>query len=116
GGGPGGGLAQIFGAIGENSDEGIRVTRIFPDRAADKARLEEGDLITLVDGTKLTEMQQLTDLVRDKKEGDKITLQVSRGEGDKKETKEIVVVLELPGSNRLRPWTFMYAGQQPNIQ
>jgi S1-C subfamily serine protease/photosystem II stability/assembly factor-like uncharacterized protein len=112
GGGGGFGAAQLLGAITENAEGGLRVSRLFEDRLADKAGIVEGDIIQQIDAKPLTESTQLLDILREHREGDKVTLKVKRD----KETKEIALTLEAPGTvSRTRPWTFMYAGQQPNV-
>ncbi len=107
------GLATVLGFFGEETEGGIRVTRIFDERAAEKAGLQDGDIIQAVDTKPVSGMPQLTDIVRTRKEGDKLALKVLR----EKETKDITLTLESPeGGNKNRPYAFMYGGQAPNVQ
>jgi S1-C subfamily serine protease len=52
---------------------------VDPDSPAEKAGLRAGDLITAVDGASVDENHSLSDLIRAKKPGEKVTLSVLRG-------------------------------------
>src|SRR5262245_50809902 len=106
-------VAGVIGFFGEETEGRVRVARIFEDRTAEKAGLQEGDLIKEIDKKPVADMQQLVELVRPHKDGDKLTLKVLRD----KETKELTLTLESPeGGNRTRPYAYMYGGQAPNVQ
>jgi len=108
----GSGLGALLGATTEAADEGLRLDRLFDDRVAQKAGLEEGDVLLEMDGKAIADEEGLVEILRDKSDGDKVTFKVAREE----ETREVVVTLEAPGGgNRTRPYEFMYAGQQPNL-
>ena len=72
-------LAETFGL---KTPEGALVTKIEKDSPAEKAGLREGDVITALDGKKVTSSVSLPILVSAMKPGDKATLTVVR---DKKE-------------------------------
>lgn len=58
---------------------GALIQAVEPDTPAEKAGLKPGDLITAVDNTPVDERQRLVDLIRAHKPGDKVTLNVLRG-------------------------------------
>lgn len=73
--------------------EGELVREVVRDSSADNAGIEVGDIITEFDEQKLTEQNQLTDLIRNKKVSDKVKIKYFRN----KETKEVDVTLgEVP--------------------
>jgi S1-C subfamily serine protease len=63
---------------------------VVPGSPADKAGLEENDIILEVDGEKITEKRGLAEIIRNKKVGEKVKLKVLK-DG---EEKNIEVVLE----------------------
>src|SRR5207248_3561735 len=100
---------------------GLKITRVFDERAADRAGLREGDLLKAIDGKPFTGSAGAIELLRGRKDGDRVTLTVGR-EGEPKDL-QLNLVLEAPaggggggGGSRKRPWGFMYGGQQPNVQ
>jgi S1-C subfamily serine protease/photosystem II stability/assembly factor-like uncharacterized protein len=108
--------SEVFlGIQGEDGPEGgARLTRITEDGPAQKAGLEEGDVIQAIDAQKIADYEAVTAAIRTRKAGDKLKLTVLRGA----DTKEIEVTLEpRPGGpSRTRPYSFSYGGQSPNIQ
>jgi S1-C subfamily serine protease/photosystem II stability/assembly factor-like uncharacterized protein len=114
GGGRGGVLGAYFGAFVRDQESSGRpeIMRLTEERPAEKAGLQEGDLITECDGVEIKEAAAFTDLVGAKREGDTIALKVER---DKKPV-EVSVKLESAAATRLRPYTALYAGQMPNVQ
>jgi S1-C subfamily serine protease/photosystem II stability/assembly factor-like uncharacterized protein len=116
GGGRGGGgvLTNYFGATVRDQERAGRpeIARLLEDRPAEKAGLQEGDLILECDGTEIKETTALTELIGAKKEGDSIALKVER---DSKPV-EVSVKLESAAATRLRPFSGLYAGQMPNVQ
>jgi S1-C subfamily serine protease/photosystem II stability/assembly factor-like uncharacterized protein len=117
GGSAGGPLGQLLGAAGEDIEGGgVRLVRIFEDRLAQKVGLNEQDVLKQLDGKDIADVDQLVERIGEHKEGDKVTLKIERGEEGKKESKDIAVTLEPPGGARTRPYTYMYSGQQANVQ
>ncbi len=57
-----------------------QVQSVVPDSAADEAGMEEGDLITKVDGTRIRTFQQLVVAIAHYSPGDEIELEVQRGD------------------------------------
>lgn len=82
-------LAVDYGALiirGENQDE----LAVIPGSPADKAGLEEYDIILEVDGEKVETGSSLSRLIRSKSAGDKVTLKIL----DDGEEREVTVTLE----------------------
>ena len=56
------------------TNDGIYVAKVLDDGAAADAGLEEGDVITAVDGQKVTKMAELQEILATKRPGDKVVL------------------------------------------
>ncbi|MBO7645663.1 MAG: trypsin-like peptidase domain-containing protein [Prevotella sp.] len=56
------------------TNEGVYVAKVIDDGAAADAGIEEGDVITAVDGQKVTKMAELQEILATKRPGDKVTL------------------------------------------
>ncbi|MBW8883926.1 MAG: PDZ domain-containing protein, partial [Planctomycetia bacterium] len=126
-GGRGGGAGGAGGATGQPRSDvylgiqgtdgpegGAKLTQISESGPAEKAGLEDNDIVQAIDGQKIADYQALVTAIGARKAGDKLKLTVLRGS----EAKEIEVTLEnRPGGpTRTRPYTFSYFGQSPNIQ
>jgi len=64
-------------------DAGVLVGGVEPDSPAAKAGIEVGDIITRAGGERLESVQELTRMVRDKKTGDTLKIEVSRNHATK---------------------------------
>src|SRR5262249_54050687 len=90
----------------------LRIARVFEERAAEKAGLQDGDVIKEIDGKPVADMQQVFELLKTRKLDDKIPIKYLRD----KEAKDTVLTLESPeGTSRTRPYSYMYGGQAPNV-
>jgi len=78
-----------LGVAGENAEGGAKLTQITPDSPAAKAGLKVGDIVKTADKKPITKYEELTELIRSHKVGDKLTLVIVRD----KETREITVTL-----------------------
>src|SRR5262249_45165172 len=85
-------LAALLGVLSEDAEGGVKLTRLLEERPAEKAGLREGDLLKEVDGKPVTAAEQVVELLRHRKDGDKVALKLAR-EG---ETKEVTLTLEAP--------------------
>jgi S1-C subfamily serine protease len=72
-------------------EQGAIVQRVYEDSPASAAGLEEGDVITAIDGEPIVSPQALADAIAEREPGDKITLTVYQSEGE--EEREVQVTL-----------------------
>ncbi len=117
GGGRGGRQAPAsvyLGLQGEDAEGGVKLTQITDEGPAEKAGLQEGDIVQAIDGKKVAAYDEVIERIRASKEGDKLALSILRGA----ETKEVAVTVEnRPGGpSRTRPYSFSLGGQSPNVQ
>lgn len=91
-GGGGGSMRTLglFGAFGEDADEGLKISTIFPESAAQKAGIQAEDIITEFDGKKSQSWEDLLEQLGSKNAGDKVKVKYIR----LGESKEIEVTLE----------------------
>ncbi len=61
-------------------EHGIMVVEIVDDSPAEKAGLEEGDIITDVDKEPIENISDLYSLIRSRKPGDKVKIDIARGD------------------------------------
>lgn len=73
--------------------EGVKISSLEEDGAAEKAGLEEGDIIVKIDGKKVTSIEDLTGALEYYAEGDKATLTVKYADGREYKEKEVEVTL-----------------------
>lgn len=74
----------LLGVSTDKTEEGVRITNVSDESAAEKAGLKEGDIITKIDDTKISTPEDLVKAIGQHKPGDKITVSYKR---DKKEQK-----------------------------
>ncbi len=72
------------------TNEGIYVAKVVDDGAASDAGIQEGDVITHINGQKVTKMAELQEIVATKRPGDKITVKYLR----KKKEHTVTVTLK----------------------
>jgi S1-C subfamily serine protease len=72
-------------------EQGAIVRRVFEDSPASAAGLEEGDVITAIDGEPVESPQALADAIAEHEPGDEITLTVYQRDGE--EEREIEITL-----------------------
>jgi S1-C subfamily serine protease len=78
-------------AFPEGVEQGAIVKRVYEDSPASAAGLQEGDVITAIDGKPVESPQTLTEAIAERKPGDKITLTVYQR--DSEEEREVQVTL-----------------------
>ncbi len=76
-----------------NMPVGFYISKITENSGADKANLEIGNIITEIDGNKVTSMDDLTSVIYDKKKGDTVKLKISYASGRDYKEKEVEVTL-----------------------
>ncbi len=86
-------LQEITTSMGKalqlDDGQGVMVSEIVDDSAADKAGLQDGDVILEFDGKKMESHKQLTRAIRKTSPGDKIELVILRAGHEKKLTVEM---------------------------
>ena len=83
------GQSPFLGVQGEPEAKDARIAKVYPNTPAEKAGLQVGDVILKFDGDEITDFASLSELVGDKAPGDKVKLEVKRGD----ETIKIDVVI-----------------------
>jgi S1-C subfamily serine protease len=61
---------------------GVRVSGVVPDSPAAKAAIREGDVITRVNGTAVSSLQEYSNLLRTLAPGQRVTVVIRRGAED----------------------------------
>jgi photosystem II stability/assembly factor-like uncharacterized protein len=114
----GGGFAGVaaFGAIGEDVESGAKLTRILEDSPAERAKLEENDVIRAVDKKPVDGFQELLRMIGERSEGDKVTLRVLRGADEKNVILEVGSATALGLAAARRPFGSGLGGQEENAQ
>ena len=73
--------------------QGVYVSSVSAGSGAANAGLQEGDIITAVDSTKISSMTELQSALKSYKAGDKVTLTVARQSGRQYEESKVEVTL-----------------------
>jgi photosystem II stability/assembly factor-like uncharacterized protein len=105
----------FLGLNGEAGSDGLRLTALAPNGPGVKAGLKVGDILLTIDKNKVTDPRQLFRVIRGKRPGDKLTLEVIQG----KETKNVVLTLGTAlgrGGQPQRPFSGGLGGQRENAQ
>jgi S1-C subfamily serine protease len=76
------GPTAFIGLSVQNTPEGIAVGSVVPSSPADKAGLQQGDLLTTVDGTQITDFNSLRTVLFSKHPGDTVTVDYTDGLGN----------------------------------
>ena len=72
---------------------GFYISKIVENSGADKAGIEIGNIITEIDGQKVTDFSVLTNVIYEKKKGDTVKVKISYTSGRQYKEKEIEVTL-----------------------
>lgn len=65
-------------SLGNGAQQGVAVIAVTPESAAEKAGLQQGDIIITIDGKELHSPQEVTEMIQSKKVGDNISVLFSR--------------------------------------
>lgn len=76
--------AQIAARLGAEVDEGVVVLRVVAGGPAEAAGIEEGDILTSLDGEEIRTVEDFLAALRGKEPGDRVTVTLVRG-GDEQE-------------------------------
>src|SRR4030042_6236297 len=69
---------ELLEFLGVKEESGLLVNRLTKDGPAEKAGLKVGDVVARCDGKKVATVGELSELVQDKKKGDKVKLEIIR--------------------------------------
>src|SRR5262249_6330266 len=92
GGGPAPPPPAFLGITGEDADDGARITQVVPNTPAAKGGLKPGDVVIAAGTQRVEDFFDLTEALRGKKGGEKLSLRVRRD----KMTQEIAITLDNP--------------------
>ncbi|HEV8378703.1 MAG TPA: PDZ domain-containing protein, partial [Tepidisphaeraceae bacterium] len=101
------------GINGEEAEGGVRLTTIADNSPAAKAGLKSGDIVTSAEGKELDKYEELVELIRAHKPGDKLDLKIKSGEASRD------VALTLADRSQVattRPSFGNLGGQIENVQ
>lgn len=72
---------------------GFYIQKTTPGSGAEKAKLEKGDIITEIEGKKVESLEDIQDVIYDKRKGDQVKLKISYPNGRNYEIKDVTVTL-----------------------
>lgn len=84
-----GGNKAVLGISMENAEGGAKVTEVTKESAAEKAGLKAGDIITKIDDNKIDANHSITEAIKGKKPGEKISITVLRDGKEQKLSAEL---------------------------
>jgi serine protease Do len=79
----------MLGVVTDKTDNGVKISEVNDESAANKAGLKEGDVITKVDDKKIEDPDDLTKVIRSHKPGDKVSITYLRDKKEQKATAEL---------------------------
>lgn len=79
----------MLGVTTDKTEEGARVQSVTKESAAAIAGIKEGDIITKIGSTKITDPDVLSETIKEKKPGDKVDVYVLRDKKEQKLTAEL---------------------------
>ena len=74
--------------------EGFYVSKITEDGNASKSELEIGNIITEIEGNKVTSIETIRKVLNKKEKGDRVTLKIKYASRNEYKEKEITVTLD----------------------
>ncbi|HMU45564.1 MAG TPA: PDZ domain-containing protein [Chitinophagaceae bacterium] len=86
----------MLGVTTEKTEDGVKVSDVTKESAAEKIGLKEGDIITKIDDQKISDPDDLSKAIRDHKPGDKVKVTYKR---DKKEQTATAELTKWKGMN-----------------
>jgi Type II CAAX prenyl endopeptidase Rce1-like/PDZ domain len=72
------GNTPVLGIQGEAGPQGCRVTAVAPGRAAEKVGIRQGDVITAIDGQPIASFEDVRQMTRQRRVGDRVVVSVLR--------------------------------------
>lgn len=79
----------MLGVMTDSDDKGARITSVNKESGAEKAGLKKDDIITKIDDTKIEDAEDVSQIIRKHKPGDKINITILRGGKEQKLTAEL---------------------------
>lgn len=79
----------MLGVVTADDDAGAKIQSVSKQSAAEKAGLKKDDVITKIDGSKVSNPDDVTKAIRSKKPGDKVSMEVLRDGKTQKLTAEL---------------------------
>jgi len=79
----------MLGVNTQDNDKGAEIESVTDESAADKAGLKKGDVITMIGDKKIEEADDVTEAIRSKKPGDKVSITYLRDGKEQKATAEL---------------------------
>jgi serine protease Do len=98
----------MLGVVTEKDEKGAKVTDVTEESAAEKAGIKEGDVITKINDAGINNPDELSEVIRKQKPGDKVTVTLLR---DKKEQKVSAELGKFKGTN-----AFAIAPKMPDMK
>ncbi len=113
-----------LGFLAFEMEDAVRIFRVTEGSAAEKAGIQQGDVVTAVGDKKIQTAAEITDLIREKKVGEKMKVTVTR-EGKPLTVETAVAQRQAPpgggfggrgGAEPNRPYGAQLGGQAENLQ
>lgn len=79
----------MLGVVTNKTDDGLQITNVSKESAAEKAGLKENDIILSIDDKKVEDADDLTKIIRAHKPGDKVNITYKRDKKEQKVTAEL---------------------------
>jgi len=100
----------MLGVTTDKTEQGAKVLSITKESAAAIAGIKEGDIITKIDDKKVTEPDALSEIIKTKKPGDKVTVHLLRDKKEQKLTAELKKWSGLTSTYNFTPGQFNMEG------
>ncbi len=81
--------STFLGVMTKENEKGAEVVEVTKESPAEKAGIEKGDIITRVNDKTIKNPQELSEVIKAMKPGEKVTIQLMRGNQTKKVTAEL---------------------------
>jgi len=96
---------------GEKNQPGAEVERVFPGSPAERAGLESGDIITAINGEKISSPDDVMSAIEDEKPGTRMKFTVLRDEAQKNMTATLGNRQDMaPSEENRAPWNEPFGG------
>lgn len=100
----------MLGVTSDKTEQGVKVLSVTKESAAAVAGIKEGDIITKIDDKKITDPDDLSEVIKAKKPGDKVTVHLLRDKKEQKLTAELKKWSGLTSTYTFTPGQFNVEG------